>query len=104
MKDAAGERVNSRPPYSLRSSTMKKKTSPSRQDNALRMQAEQEIRDVKYFTEAVFKTIPDGIVLTDHKGYITRVNKAVEVMSGFTGEELTGRQHDYWLAQAGVFK
>ena len=56
-----------------------------------RKQTEQEIRDARDFFENVFKTIPDGMVLTDNRGYITRVNKAVSAMTGFTGEELTGK-------------
>jgi PAS domain S-box-containing protein len=54
-------------------------------------QSEKQSRDARDFIEKIIRTMPDGIMVTDNKGYIIRVNKAVEVMLGYTGEELTGR-------------
>jgi PAS domain S-box-containing protein len=60
-------------------------------DISERKQTEKELREARDFTEHVFKTVPDGIMLTDCRGYITRVNKAVEGLLGFTEEELKGK-------------
>jgi PAS domain S-box-containing protein len=50
-----------------------------------------ELRAAKDFLEKVFRTCPDGIIVTDFQGIIQRVNQAVETMLGYCQEELIGR-------------
>ncbi len=52
--------------------------------------AEKEVRETKDFLENIFKTTADGIVVTDDKGSLLRVNEAMEKMTGFTEKELKG--------------
>ena len=53
--------------------------------------AEKEIRESKDFLENIFKTTADGIMVTDNDGYITRINKAVEKITGYREDELLGK-------------
>jgi len=45
----------------------------------------------KDFLENIYDTTPDGIMVSDNKGYIIRVNRALEKMLGFSQEELIGK-------------
>ena len=60
-------------------------------DITQRKQAEQEILSTRDFLENIFNTSSDGIIVTDVRGYITRVNQATAAMTGFAAEELPGR-------------
>ncbi|RLI45610.1 hypothetical protein DRO61_10335, partial [Candidatus Bathyarchaeota archaeon] len=53
-----------------------------------RRRAEREIKEARDFFENIISTTVDGIIITDPQGMITRVNEAVEKMSGYTHEEL----------------
>ena len=50
-----------------------------------------ELVSPREFLENIYDTTPDGIMVSDTKGYITRVNRALEKMLGFTQEELIGK-------------
>lgn len=56
-----------------------------------RNRAENEIKTVKEFLENVFKTVGDGLVATDARGYIIKVNKAMCAMTGYGEKELLGK-------------
>ena len=43
----------------------------------------------------IFESIPDGVICTDRDHRILQVNKAMEVLFGYTEEELLGRQTDF---------
>ncbi len=55
-----------------------------------RQKAEQEIREARNFLEKIFKTVTDGILVTDNEGTISVVNDATERMLGYAKEELIG--------------
>jgi PAS domain S-box-containing protein len=50
-----------------------------------------ELVSPKDFLENIYDTTPDGIMVSDNKGYIIRVNRALEKMLGFSQEELIGK-------------
>ncbi len=55
-----------------------------------RKKAEKEIKESKDYLEIIYKTSADGIIVTDNKGRITMINKAVEKMLGYSKDELIG--------------
>ena len=57
-------------------------------DITKRKNVEREIKEARDFLENVISTSVDGIIITDPKGVIIRVNEAVENMTGYTQEEL----------------
>ena len=56
-----------------------------------RKQAEKELIKTKDFLESIYNTTPDVLMVSDEKGSVLSVNKAVEKMLGFTQEELIGK-------------
>ncbi len=56
-----------------------------------RKRAEKELINNKYFLENIYNTTPDVIMVSDEKGYVISVNKAVEKMLGFSQKELIGK-------------
>jgi len=56
-----------------------------------RRQTQQELIATKDFLENIFNTTSDGIIVTDARGGITRVNQAIAAMTGFAAEELPGK-------------
>ncbi|MCX5904542.1 MAG: ATP-binding protein, partial [Proteobacteria bacterium] len=56
-----------------------------------RHQAEQELISTRDFLENIFNTTSDGIIVTDARGYITRVNLSITSMTGSAVADLTGR-------------
>jgi PAS domain S-box-containing protein len=56
-----------------------------------RKRAEQVVITTKEFLESVYNTIPDVLVVTDGKGYITNINKAVDKLLGFCQKEMVGK-------------
>jgi len=60
-------------------------------DIAERRKTEKEIKETRDFLENIFKTTPDGIMVTDNQGCIMSVNKAMEQMLGFFEAELVGK-------------
>ncbi len=56
-----------------------------------RKRAEQVLITTKEFLESVYNTTPDVLMVTDGKGYITNVNKAVEKVLGFSQKEMIGK-------------
>ena len=52
---------------------------------------QEEIRKSRDFMDAIFKTSVDIVVTTDERGIITFVNRAIERITGYKEEELTGR-------------
>lgn len=50
-----------------------------------------EIKTVKDFLENIFKTVGDGLVATDARGHILKVNKAMCAMTGYSEKELLGK-------------
>ncbi len=55
-----------------------------------RKQIEDEAEEARYYLESIFGTTADGITVVDRKGYLTKVNNAIEKMTGYTQEELIG--------------
>jgi PAS domain S-box-containing protein len=55
-----------------------------------RQTAEQEIREARNFLENIFKTVADGILVTDNEGTISVVNEATVRMLGYSKEEIIG--------------
>jgi PAS domain S-box-containing protein len=49
-----------------------------------------ELQKAKEFLENIISTSVDGIITTDPKGSITRVNESVKKITGYTNEELRG--------------
>ena len=60
-------------------------------DTTERKKAEKEFKETKDFLKDVFNTSVDGIMVTDSKGCILRVNGALEQMLGFQKDELIGK-------------
>jgi len=56
-----------------------------------RHQAEQELVKTRDFLENIFNTTADGIMVSDARGYLVSVNRALEKMLGFSGDELIGK-------------
>ena len=56
-----------------------------------RHQAEQELINTRDFLENIFSTTADGIMVSDARGYLVTVNRAMEKMLGFTRDELKGK-------------
>jgi PAS domain S-box-containing protein len=57
-----------------------------------RRKAEKEIIEARDFLENIFKTTADGIIVTDNEGFITKVNDAMEEITGYPRAELL-KQH-----------
>ncbi len=53
-----------------------------------RQRAEQEIREARNFLENIFKTVADGILVTDADGYITMANETTALLTGYSIDEL----------------
>jgi len=66
-------------------------TLSSGEDITEHKRAENEITDTKDFLENVFKTTLDGIMISDSKGYVARINRAIEKMLGYAEEEIVGK-------------
>jgi len=66
-------------------------TLSSGEDITEHKRAENEITDTKDFLENVFKTTADGIMISDSKGYVARINRAIEKMLGYAEEEIIGK-------------
>lgn len=49
-----------------------------------------ELREAKEYLENIFSTAVDGIITTDPKGNIARINEAIEVITGYQEDELKG--------------
>jgi PAS domain S-box-containing protein len=56
-----------------------------------RHQAEEELISTRDFLENIFSTTADGIMVSDARGYLVRVNTALEKMLGFSRDELAGK-------------
>ncbi|MCX5898230.1 MAG: PAS domain S-box protein [Proteobacteria bacterium] len=56
-----------------------------------RHQAEQELISTRDFLENIFSTTADGIMVSDAKGYVLRLNNAMGTMLGFSPDELIGK-------------
>ena len=66
-------------------------TLSSEEDITEHKRAENEITDTKDFLENVFKTTADGIMISDSKGYVARINRSIEKMLGYAEEEIVGK-------------
>ena len=56
-----------------------------------RKRVEKELINTKDYLENIYNTTPDVMMVSDEKGYVISVNKAVEKMLGFNQEELIGK-------------
>jgi PAS domain S-box-containing protein len=56
-----------------------------------RKQAEEALQEAKMRFEALFETANEPIITTDAQGYILRLNKEAEKLSGYSKEELIGQ-------------
>jgi diguanylate cyclase (GGDEF)-like protein/PAS domain S-box-containing protein len=54
--------------------------------------AEQELMEAKEFLENIFTTTADGIMVSDSKGYVVRVNRPLEKILGLSKEEIIGKR------------
>ena len=61
-----------------------------------RHQAEQELISTGDFLETTFSTTADGIMVSDAKGYVLRLNNAMGTMLGFSPDELIGKHSRIW--------
>jgi len=52
---------------------------------------ERKLATAQDFFENIFMTTVDGFIVTDHVGYIIRVNNAIEGMLGLTSQDLAGK-------------
>ncbi|MDW7680278.1 MAG: PAS domain S-box protein, partial [bacterium] len=66
-------------------------------DNTARKQVEaeqklldQQLRDLQFYTRSLIESNIDAIMTTDPSGIITDVNKQMEVLTGYTRDELIG--------------
>lgn len=71
--------------------SLRRQTEGLKKKAADRNRAENEIKTVKEFLENIFKTAGDGLVATDSRGYILKVNKAMCAMTGYSEKELLGK-------------
>ena len=62
----------------------------TREDITHKRALEQEIKETRDYLESIFEASVDGIIVTDYKGVITRVNSAALRMLGYSKEELIG--------------
>jgi len=60
-------------------------------DVSERKKAEREIKEARDFLISVIESSRDGILITDSAGYITAVNKSMEMMCRYRKEELIGK-------------
>ena len=60
-------------------------------DNTVRRKAEIEVSKTKDYLENIFMASVDGIIITDAKGRITSVNKAVEKTFDCSSDQLVGK-------------
>lgn len=58
------------------------------------------VRALSRELDCIFESVDDGLVLTDEKGVVLRVNKAYEMMAGITNEEYRGK-HVHELIREG---
>ncbi len=56
-----------------------------------RKEAENEIKTSKDLLENIFKTSLDGLIVSDASGYITMVNDTIEMIFGYSRDELIGQ-------------
>lgn len=56
-----------------------------------RKKTENKLKEAREFLENIFNTSADGIMTTDHKGFITMANEAIEKMLGYSQDELIGK-------------
>lgn len=66
-------------------------TLSSGEDITEHKKAEQELMEAKEFLENVFSTTADGIMISNSKGYVARINRALEKMLGYSKEEIIGK-------------
>ena len=62
-----------------------------------RKKAEKEIMESKEFLENIFKTSADAIMVTDPQGNITMVNDAMEMMLGYSRDEILGEHSSTFI-------
>jgi PAS domain S-box-containing protein len=60
-------------------------------DISERKRTERELITTKDFLDNIYNTTPDVILVSDEKGYVISVNKAVEKMFGFKQKDLIGK-------------
>jgi len=61
-------------------------------DMTQRRRAEQELEQLRKFSESTVQTMTEGLVLTDSDGKITFVNPAAALMLGYTPSEMADRE------------
>ncbi len=60
-------------------------------DVSERTQAAQQLSATKEFLENIFTTVIDGLIVTDAKGYVVRINKTMQEIIGYTQAEIAGK-------------
>src|SRR5687768_6317011 len=78
-----------------------------KQVEAERMQLDQRVRDLQFYTRSLIESNIDALITTDPRGIITDVNKQMEALTGCTRDELIGAPFkDYFTnperAEAGI--
>ena len=61
-------------------------------DITQRLRSEEELEQIRRFSESTVQTMTEGLVLTDSEGKFTFVNPAAALMLGFTPTEMVGRE------------
>src|SRR5687768_6528835 len=61
-----------------------------KQVEAERMQLDQRVRDLQFYTRSLIESNIDALITTDPRGIITDVNKQMEALTGCTRDELIG--------------
>ena len=56
-----------------------------------RLKSERNVMEIRDFLDNIFKTAADGIIVTDHEGYMIMVNGSIEKITGYAKEELIGK-------------
>jgi PAS domain S-box-containing protein len=79
---------------------LRQQTQRLKKKAAERDRAENEMKTVKEFLENIFKTAGDGLVVTDARGHILKVNKAMCAMTGHSEKELLGRTFEDFSPRA----
>ena len=50
----------------------------------------------KTYLTALLENISDGILIMDSDGYIKRINRKIEIIFGYSAEELIGKNFAFW--------
>jgi PAS domain S-box-containing protein len=67
-------------------------------DISKRKAAEEEIKELKEFSESIVESMAEGIMILDTDGYVTFINPKIEEVLGYASSELVGTHWDSFIA------